>query len=153
MADSPEIIYVYGLRELGSCVLAMLRRSARALTIKAQEAAQFLPKKRIVQGKCPLHFLNFNGVVCSNTLFSNTSALTSSLLFRGNSTCNILEHLVWSNTSGFQFWGPLARTNFLSAVCGLPKSRKGNKGRQFPLRRGPFPLQGHRFPLLLSAGT
>ena len=76
--------------------------------------------QRVVQGKCPLHFLNLNGAVCSNTLFSNTSALTSSLLFRGNSTCNILEHLVWSNTSGFQFWGPLARTNFLSALCFLP---------------------------------
>ena len=76
--------------------------------------------KRVVQGKCPLHFLNLNGVVCSNTLFSNTSALTSSLLFRGNSTGKILEHLVWSNTSGFQFLGPLARTNYLSALCGLP---------------------------------
>ena len=76
--------------------------------------------QRVVQGKCPLHFLNFNRAVCSNTLFSNTSALTSSLLFRGNSTCKILEHLVWSNTSGFQFWGPLARTNLLSALCGLP---------------------------------
>ena len=77
--------------------------------------------QRVVQGKCPLHFLNSNGAVCSNTLFSSTSALTSSLLFRGNSTCKILEHRVWSNTSGFQFWGPLARTNFLSALCGLPK--------------------------------
>ena len=47
--------------------------------------------QRVVQGKCPLHFLNLNGVVCSNT-------------------------------SGFQFSGPLARTNFLSALCGLPKS-------------------------------
>ena len=79
--------------------------------------------QRVVQGKCPLHFLSLNGVVCSNTLFSNTSALTSSLLFRGNSTCKILEHLVWSNTSGFQFLGPLARTNFLSALCGLPIPR------------------------------
>ena len=70
-----------------------------------------------------------NGVVCSNTLFSNTSALTSSLLFRGNSTCKILEHLVWSNTSGFQFWGPLARTNFLSALCGLPISGTDMTGR------------------------
>ena len=88
-----------------------------------QEAAQFLPKvQRVVQGKCPLHFVNLNGVVCSNTLFSNTSALTSSLSFWGNSTCKILEHLVCSNTSGFQFWGPLARTNFLSAQCGLPTS-------------------------------
>ena len=77
--------------------------------------------KKVVQGKCPLHFIDLYGVVCSNTLSSNASALTSSLLFRGNSTCKILEHLVWSNTSGFQFWGPLARTNFLSALCGLPK--------------------------------
>ena len=76
--------------------------------------------KRVVQGKCPLHFLNLNGVVCSNTLFSNTSALSSSLLFRGNSTGKILEHLVWSNTSGFQFLGSLARTDFLLALCGLP---------------------------------
>ena len=53
----------------------------------------------------PPSFLNLNGVVCSNTLFSNNSALTSSLLFRGNSTCRILEHLIWSNTSGFQFLG------------------------------------------------
>ena len=33
-------------------------------------------------------------------------------------TGQILEHLVWSNTSGFQFSGPLARTNVLSALCG-----------------------------------
>ena len=42
--------------------------------------------QKVVQGKCPLHVLDFNGVVCSNTLFSNTSALTNSLLFRANST-------------------------------------------------------------------
>ena len=76
--------------------------------------------QKVVQGKCPLHFHHFNGVVCSNTLFSNTSALTNSLLFRANSTRRILEHIVWSNTSGFQFWGPLARTNFLSVLCGPP---------------------------------
>ena len=64
--------------------------------------------QRVVQGKCPFQFVLLNGVVCSNTLFSNTSALTSSLLFWGNSTCKILEHLFCSNTSGFQFWGPLA---------------------------------------------
>ena len=52
---------------------------------------------------------------------STKGALTNSLLFRANSTCKVLEHLVCSNTSGFQFWGPLARTNFLSALCGLPK--------------------------------
>ena len=76
--------------------------------------------KKVVQGKCTLHFLHFNGVVYSNTLFSNTSALTNSLLLRANSPCKVPEHLVWSNTSGFRFWGPLARTNFLSALCGLP---------------------------------
>ena len=79
--------------------------------------------QKVVQGKCPLHFLHFNGVVCSNTLFSNTSALTNSLLFMANSTCKILEHLFWSNTSGFQYWGPLARTNLLSALFGPPKIR------------------------------
>ena len=78
--------------------------------------------QKVVQGKCPLHFLHFNGPVCSNTLVSNTSALTNSLLFRANSTRKILEHLVCSNTSGFQLWGPLARTDFLSALCGPPKN-------------------------------
>ena len=67
----------------------------------------------------PPSFFHFNGFVCSSTLFANTSALTNSLLFRANSTCKVLEHLVWSNASGFQFWGPLARTNILSALCGL----------------------------------
>ena len=67
------------------------------------------------------NFLHFNGAVCSNTLLLDTSALTNSLLFRASSTHKILEHLVWSNTSGSQFWGPLARTNFLSALCGPPR--------------------------------
>ena len=67
--------------------------------------------QRVVQGKCPLHFLNLNGVVCSNTLFSNTFALTSPLLFWGNSTCKILEHLVCSDRKfvrarGPQNWNP-----------------------------------------------
>ena len=104
--------------------MAAISRRTRSGTlgdIKSQEAAQFLPKG--CSRKMPPSFLDLNGVVCSNTLFSNTSALTSSLLFRGNSTCKILEHLVWSNTSGFQFWGPLARTNFLLALCGLPIKR------------------------------
>ena len=83
--------------------------------------------QNVIQGKCPLHFLHFNGVVCSNTLFSNTSALTNSLLFMANSTRKILEHLVWSNTSGFQFWGPLARTDFLSALCGPGPPTQGKK--------------------------
>ena len=99
------------------CVVALL--SATVEKALFQGAAQFLPKG--CSRKMPPSFsYNLNGAVCSNTLFSNTSALTSSLLFWGNSTCKILEHLVCSNTSGFQFWGPLARTNLLSALCGLP---------------------------------
>ena len=35
LADSPEIIYVNGVREPGSYILAILRRFARALTVKA----------------------------------------------------------------------------------------------------------------------
>ena len=83
-----------------------------------------VPTKRLFKENAPFIFFIFNGVVCSNTLFSNTSALTNSLLFKENSTCKILEHHVLSNTSGFQFRGPLARTNFLSALCGLPTKRK-----------------------------
>ena len=101
----------------GSVAATPLLRTGNCRKIRGPHSSY----QRVVQGKCPLHFLNLNGVVCSNTLFSNTSALTSSLLFWGNSTRKILEHLVCSNTSGFQFWGPLARTNFLSALCGLPK--------------------------------
>ena len=83
-----------------------------------QEAAQYLPK--VVQGKCPFHFLHSNGAVCSNTPLSNTSALTNSLFFRQILRAKLLDHLVWSNTSRFQFWGPLARMNVLSPLCGLP---------------------------------
>ena len=43
--------------------------------------------QKVVQGKCPLHVVLFNGAVCSNTLFSNTSVLTNSLSFRANSAC------------------------------------------------------------------
>ena len=90
-------------------------------TSASQEAAQFLPKG--CSRKMPPSFLNLNGVVCSNTLFSNTSALTSSLLFRGNSTCKILEHLVWSNTSGFQFWGLLLEQTFCRHCAAFPARR------------------------------
>ena len=64
--------------------------------------------QKVVQGKCPLNFLHFNGAVCSNTLFSNTSALSNSLLFSANSTCKgsrtprLVEH----------FWVPI-----LGAAC------------------------------------
>ena len=83
-------------------------------------------------------FSSFNYVVCSNTLFSNTSALTNSLFFRANSTCRVLEHLIWSNTSGFQFLGPLARTNFLLALCGL--STQGDTKHFCMFAHPPSPL-------------
>ena len=63
--------------------------------------------------KCPLNVLNLNGVVCSNTLFSNTSALTSSLLFWGE-----ILHARFSNTSfartlpGSNFGGLLLEQTF-----------------------------------------
>ena len=40
----------------------------------------------------------------------------------------VLEHLVWSNIAGLQFWGPLARTNFLSVICGPPISETSQFG-------------------------
>ena len=69
--------------------------------------------QKAVQGKCPLHFLHFNGAVCSNTLFSNTSALTNSLLFRTSSTCKgsrtprLVEH----------FWVPIWRASCSNRLC------------------------------------
>ena len=47
-----------------------------------------------------------------------------------------LEHLVWSNTAGLQFLGPLARTDFLSALCGLPKGARRTKNATGYLRSG-----------------
>ena len=87
-----------------------------------QEAAQYLPK-RLFKQNAPFILLILMGPF-SRTLFSPTLLPWPnwSLLFRANSTCKVLEHLVWSNTSGFPFWGPLARTNLicLLALCGLP---------------------------------
>ena len=79
-----------------------------------------VPTKKVVQGKCRLHFLHCNGPVCSNTLFSNTSASTNLCCSGQILHAKVLEHLVWLNTFGLRFWGPLARTNVLSALCGLP---------------------------------
>ena len=54
-----------------------------------QEATQYPPKG--CSRKMPR----------SNTVFSNTSALTNSLLFRANSKCKGSRTPVWSNASGF----------------------------------------------------
>ena len=57
----------------------------------------------------------------ARTLFSRTLLPLPVLPYSGqNLHAEVLEHLVWSNASGFRFWGPLAQTNFLSALCGLP---------------------------------
>ena len=68
--------------------------------------------QKVVQGKYPLHFLPFNGAVCSNTLLSNTSALTLSRLFLANSTCRgsrtprLVEH----------FWVPIWGASCLTKI-------------------------------------
>ena len=86
-----------------------------------------------VQGKCPLHFINFNGVVCSNTLFPNTSALTNTLLFRANSTCKdsrtprLVEHF-WVLILGVSCSNKL----FVGAL------RPSHTLRQNPFAKNPF---------------
>ena len=82
----------------------------------------------VVQGKCPLRFLHFNGVVCSNTPFLNTSALTSSQLFRANSTCKgsrtprLVEHIWVPNSRSCRdkrFVGTLPCPSFPWCFCFL----------------------------------
>ena len=114
---TPQVV---GLLCCGTLVM-QLRCAMRfeSHTPKSQEAGA-VPTKGCSRD-APFIFFILMGPFARTLFFSNTSALTNSLLLRTNSTCKILEHLVWSNNSGFQFWGPLARTNFLSALCGLPK--------------------------------
>ena len=75
--------------------------------------------QKVVQGKCPLNFLRFNGAICSNTLFSNTSALTNALLFRANLHAKVLEHLVWS-LLGSNFGGRLLEHIFCRHFAAFP---------------------------------
>ena len=97
-----------------------------------QEAAHSTYQK-VVQGQCPVHYFFIMGPFA---LFSNTSALTNSLLFMANSRCKgsrtprLVEH----------FWVPI-----LGASCSnklfvgtlrLPHQRK-----QFPI-----PLTSVRLP-------
>ena len=83
--------------------------------------------QKVLQGKCPLHFLHYiNGVVCSNTLFSNTSALTISLLFKANSTSDYMQR--FSNTSfgrtlpGSNFGGLLLEQTFCRHSAAFPNT-------------------------------
>ena len=83
---------------------------------------------------------NFDGVVCSNTLFSNTSALTDSLLFRANSTCQgsraprLVEHfwvpILGASCSNKLFVGTLRPSHFAThgvnrAISALQRGPNG----------------------------
>ena len=100
----PEYYYRLGKRRRGGlrssrCFQGIWGRVSGSKFFRRSHSAF----QNVVQGKCPLHFLQFNGAICSNTLFSNTFALTSSLLFRADSTCK------GSRTPRFveRFWVPI----------------------------------------------
>ena len=79
-----------------------------------------VPTKRLFKENAPLIIFILMGSF-ARKLFSRTLLPWPILCYSGEILhAKVLEHLVWSNTSGFQFWGPLARTNFLSALCGRP---------------------------------
>ena len=76
--------------------------------------------QKVVQGKCPFILFIFMGpfarTLSTLMLLSWPSVYHSGQVLHSK----VFEHLVWSNTPGFQFCGPHTRTNFLSALCGLP---------------------------------
>ena len=85
----------------------------------SQEAAQYRAKG----GSRKMHpFIVFVLMGSfARTPFSRTLPCRPILCHSGHILhSKVFEHLVWSNTSGFQFWGPLARTNIWSALRGLP---------------------------------
>ena len=85
--------------------------------------------KKVVQGKGPLLFFILVGSF-ARTLFSRTHLPYAILCYSGQTLhAKVFKHLLWSNTSGFQFWGPLAPTNILSALCGLPISVVSGRSR------------------------
>ena len=74
-----------------------------------------VPTRRLFKESAPFAFFILMGSFAQTLFSSNTSVLTNPLFCRANSTAR------FSNTSfGRLFWGPLARTNFLSGLCGLP---------------------------------
>ena len=95
------------IRDLPTLVRAS--KSRKKTRISAQTFMTLVRTyQTVVQGKCPLNFLHFNGVVCSNALFSKTSALTTSLLFQANSKCKESQTPCLVE----QFWVPI-----LGASC------------------------------------
>ena len=96
---------------------------------------------KVVQGKCSLNNLHCNGAVCSNTPFSNTSALNSSLLFRATSTCKgsrtpcLFEHV----------WVPILGAFCSNKLWSASKTTAGTEPRNpetpkvhFKVRKMPF---------------
>ena len=108
------------------CLKTLARRGGyrtRSALFSKSGGPQHGTYQKCVQGKCPLYFLHFNGVVCLNTLFSNTSALVTNLCFSGQIPhAKVLEHLVWSNTSGFHIWGPKSLFEQEAPKIGTQKS-------------------------------
>ena len=87
--------------------------------------------QKAVQGKCPLHVLRFNGAICSNTLFSNTSALTNSLLFSGR-----------KKEPKPKLFGP----DIFQWGRGLPRERVGDKKFDTSLETREIKLFGRDIP-------
>ena len=78
-----------------------------------------VPAKGLFKENAPFIFFVSMGSF-ARTLFSRTLLPWPVLRYSGQFLhAKALEHLVWSNTSGIQFWEPLARTDFLSALYGL----------------------------------
>ena len=75
-----------------------------------------IPTKSWLKEVPPIHFVNFNGAVCSNDLFSNTSVLTDSQSFQGSSACQGSQTPCWAEHFCVPILGPLPRTNFCLAL-------------------------------------
>ena len=94
----------------------------------------------------PPLFYSFYGVVCSNTLFSNTSAFTNSLLFWANSTCKgsrtppLVEHcwvpILGATCSNKSFVGTLRPSRNCLAItltAGVPSQQEKIHAHSFVL--------------------
>ena len=78
------------------------------------------PTKRLFKENAPFILFFWMGLF-ARTLFSRTLLSWPILCHSGQILhSKVLDHPVWSNASGFRFWGPLARTYFCLVPCGLP---------------------------------
>ena len=119
--NSPTTHFLQKEALLSPCKLATAQLTACILNVYLPlSGGRTVPSKGLFKKNAPFILFFLMGSV-ARTLFSWTLLSWPILSHSGQILhSNVLEHLVWSNTSGFQFWGPLARTNFLSALCGLP---------------------------------